>query len=432
MGAVILNFEQLISLQKTLFKKNHQQMYPYQEIFLKKKYAQPKLIVNKSRQIGMSSDNACSDLLTACFLDWTNIITAPSLKQSEITMKYANTYLNILREDFTVKTQYESQSLISFENGGNIYCLPNSPNTVRGIRAHHITIDEGAFFIKGTDKQMMTAILPSISRGGGLCLISNPFGTENVFYDIWSNPGIYSDWDRMMINWTECPDIDKKYIEYLQKVDNLTYQQEHNNQFLTDVDMAEFPFGLIQRCINMDMQYEDLSKNKIYRIGVDIGRRQDLTAIAVFEELEKKYYLRMVETMFNKSFNDQKARLRNLLNDYTISSLRIDETGIGMDIAETLRDEYSNVVRPVMIDHENKEEMILGLKAIMHDERMIIPNDPKVINNIRSIQRSYSQAGHLKFDSKRDKEIGHSDIFYAICLALYEEKHRGTATFYIE
>ena len=423
--------ETLIDVTRSLFHADNKTLYPYQESFLKAQATSKKFIVNKSRQIGMSYVNACWTLVSAITRGEINLVVSPSIRQSMHFMEYVYQFLTLYRDLCIIKTVDETKTNVSFETGGSVYSLPNNPNTVRGFRAHRIIFDEMAHFLNGTDKAMMTAILPSISRGGAVSIISTPFGESNVFHDIWSKEQIYSDYTRFLINWTECPDIDKAEIERIKNVDPATYEQEYNNQFNPAVENAEFPFFLIKKCIDNELQFEELSHDKIYKIGVDIGRRHDLTAIAIFEEIDNVNILRSVETHYNQKYDWQLGRLKELVKNFTVKSLLIDATGLGNNIAENLVDEFGSIVKPIMFDNEIKQQMVLGLKELMHNGKVRFPNDATLINNIRAIQRQYSAAGYLKFDSGRNEEVGHADLFWALALALLVEK-TGSAEFFIE
>ena len=421
----------LIDITRNLFSADDKELYPYQEKFLEAQATSKKFIVNKSRQIGMSYTNAAWNLVSAVNNHEINLVVSPSIRQSMHFMEYVYHFLVIYRDYLEIKTTEETKTSISFEDGGSVYSLPNNANTVRGFRAHRITFDEMAHFLNGTDKTMMTAILPSISRGGSISIISTPFGESNVFHDIWNKKEVYSDYTRFMINWMECPDIDKKEVERIRIIDPCTYEQEYNNHFASVIEGAEFPFHLIEKCIDPEMQFEELTHDKVYKIGVDIGRRHDLTAIAIFEELDGVNILRTVETHYNQKYDWQLGRLKDIIRNYTVKSLLIDATGLGNNIAENLVDEFGSVVKPIMFDNEVKQQMVLGLKELMHNGKIRFPNDATLINNIRSIQRSYSAAGYLKFDSSRSSELGHADLFWSVALALLIEK-TGSADFFIE
>jgi hypothetical protein len=61
----------------------------------------------------------------------------------------------------------------------------------------------------------------------------------------------------------------------------------------------------------------------------------------------------------------------------------------------------------------------------------VLPNDPLLINNIRSIKRKFTSGGFLRFDSDRTGEIGHADLFWALALGVFVDGG-GTSEFYLE
>lgn len=412
-----MNNEALFDLFIKLYDMQKYKVYPYQKDYCLDEHRYK--IVNKSRQIGMSDCLACWNLLKAVFHDTTQLIISPSQRQSQHFMGYVYRYLNLLRKDWAnISVIEETKSSLIFDDGGEIYSLPNSASTVRGFRAHEVTFDEFAHFLHGTDKEVMTALMPSISRGGQLNLISTPFGTENEYHSIWTDDDRYN---KHLINWTECEDLDQEEIKRLQLIDPLTYGQEYNNQFLEEMDEAEFPFSLIKRSINMELEYEELSKSKVYVGGADIGRKRDLTAISVSEKVANKYYLRYVHSFQNVKYDDQKAYFQWLLKNYTFEWFKMDATGIGNMLVEGLHDDFGDVVVPIEFDNQNKQDMVMGLKELMFKKELQMPNDPMLINNIRSIKRMFTAGGYLRFDSARNSEIGHADLFWALALSVYQE-----------
>jgi len=423
-----MNRKELIRIAKTLFKQKDYIMYPYQEKFCldPNKFK----ILNKSRQVGMSDVCACWTFINAACADRKELVVSPSLRQSKHFMDYVYDYKYEYEELIggPLKIEEETKSSLIFPEGGEVYSLPNSPSTVRGFPADDIYFDEYAHFLHGTDKQMMTALLPSISRGGNVNLISTPFGTENDYYLCWHEDDRYS---KHLVNWTECPDLDHAEIKRLQLIDPMTYNQEYNNQFLEEVDEAEFPFSLIKKSIDMELEYEELTKNKIYVSGADIGRKRDLTALAVCERVGDIYYLRYFKTMQNVKYDQQKAYFEFNLKNYTFEWCKMDATGIGNMLVEGLQDEFGDVVVPIEFDNQNKQDMVMGLKELMFNGKLKIPNDPQLINNIRSIKRMFTSGGMLRFDSDRNSEIGHADLFWALALSVYQESG-GTTDFFIE
>ncbi len=405
--------DKLLSVAHTLIPS----MYEYQREVMKSIHENTETIINKSRQIGISYAIACWSLIRAVLEERVELIISPSLRQSKHMMDYVYEHMRKLERDFTIPLKEETKTSIMFETGGEIHSLPNSANTVRGYRADDIYIDEFAHFTNGTDKEVLEAILPSISRGGHILYISTPFGDQNLFYEYWHDR---EDIRKITINWRECPDMsEEKILAIKQAIGEDAFNQEYENQFLSDVEGQEFPFQLISSCIDHELQYTDLSSRSKYLGGADIGREHDLTAFIAFEKQGGKYIAKNKRTMSNTPYHEQLNFFTYLLKNFTFEKFHIDETGIGNMLAE----ELSRIARITRItfNNENKQEMVANLKRLMQEGKVRYPNDAQLIDSIRSIRRKYSDTNYLKFESVRTEETGHADLFWAMALALYGE-----------
>jgi len=408
---------ELINIANTLYiRKFGKKMYDYQErVFLTK---DKNRIFNKSRQMGLSEVFSTQHLLDSIFNNTTEVIISPSQRQSNHLLDYAYGWLNSLREDFKIITEKESQTMIQFKAGGFFYSLPNSPDTVRGIRANHITLDEFAHFKNGTDKEMVKAILPSTSRGGALTYNSTPNGDKNEYYLMWKNP---ISMEKILLNYRQCPDfLPEKIQEQRQIIGEDAFLQEFENTFLSDLEGQEFPMELITKCIDPELEYGNLEKNKVYLGGADIGREHDLTAFVALERQGNDYILRNKNVMRQMPYNDQLNFFNYILSNYSFNNFLIDESGIGNMIAEEIA--RNHIIERITFNNENKQELVGNLKKIMQDGRLKIVDDPQLINSIRSIRRIYTSTNYLRFDSNRDGEIGHADLFWALALAVKENQ----------
>jgi len=386
-------------------------------------------IVNKSRQIGISYSLACWGLLNALLLNKTVLIVSPSERQSKHIMDYTKEFLYCLQNDFNISLREETKTSYIFTDGGEIHSFPNNSNAIRGYPADIIIIDEFAHFLNKTDRDIVTAITPSVIRNPNceVFYVSTPFGDKNLFYEYWHNSN--KDIARFKINWRECPDIQEDEILDMKNViGEDAFLQEYENQFLTDVEGQEFPMELIQSCVDPEIQlYSDPAQafqhGEKYVGGVDIGRRHDFTAIITLHKQDDKYVVNFKQTFKNKPYSEQTNILRYILNRGYFEYFTVDETGIGSEMAETLRHEYH--VNTVSFTNENKQEMVMNLKKMMQNKKIVLPDDTQIINSIRSIQRIYTSNNYLRFDSPRTEELGHADVFWSLALAVYplRKKH---------
>lgn len=422
------NHRKLLQIAKDLYCLQNQTMYDFQEkIFLDE---EPNTIHNKSRQIGISDAYGCRSFLRAYINNYPILVVSPSQRQSTHFMGYVKKYKRLYEQKTGIEIPLakDAEQTLIFEDGGEIYSLPNQANTVRGFPADEIILDEFAHFLHDTDKAVLQAIEPSLTRGGSLTIISTPFGTENEYHTIWDSKDLYTDFKRELIHWTQCPDVDANRINQIKLRDPLTYAQEYDNKFIEDVDEAEFPFSLIKKCINMELDFEELSTRKTYVGGVDIGRKHDLTASVFNERVDNKYIVRHINTMHNTKYKEQKSYYQFLLKNYVFEYIKMDATGLGNNLVEDLKDDFPDIVIPVEFDNQKKQDMVMNLKELMFNGELQFPNDASLINNIRSIKRMFTTGGFLKFDSDRSSDIGHADLFWALALSVYQES--GGTTFF--
>ena len=237
-----------MEFMNSLFAKTIQKpLYGYQRKLIGN--PSPKVIINKSRQIGISTLYACYGLVKSCIFGKTVLIVSPSERQSKHVMDYIRNFIIPLKAHFgDLGFQEETKTSIIFKNGGQIVSLPNSPDTVRGFKADLIILDEFAHFLNGTDKEMINAILPSISRGGKITIISTPFGENGLFYEYWTKE---KGFEKFVINWKDCPDL--KIEEIRESMDEISFSQEYENIFIGELD-SYFPFDLIKSCVNEELE----------------------------------------------------------------------------------------------------------------------------------------------------------------------------------
>ena len=303
---------------------------------------------------------------------------------------------------------------LRFNNGGEIRSLPNSASTVRGFTADVVILDEYAHFLNGTDKEIMEAVAPSLSRQGEFWLVSTPFGERGLFHEYWN---AHPEVSKFIVHYKECPDLNEASLRNLCP-DPLTFAQEYDNYFSPDVE-TEFPFTLLHSCIDPELVYDQESKENLY-VGVDIGRKIDKTAVIGCRKTNEKYIVCYKETMSRIEFDLQQERLKHLLNTKKIQRLVIDETGIGAQLAEHLQKTHGSKIRKVQFTSEIKENLIVNLKSLLIHKQISLPDDRELLTALNSIKRQYASTGHLRFDADRTDLTGHADTAWALALAVYD------------
>jgi phage FluMu gp28-like protein len=391
-------------------KTYNKQSYPYQDKLLRD--GSRFRIVNKSRQIGMSAAIAAEALLYALYRPQTIcLLISASERQSQNIMSYARSFMLTFKDALPFTLSEDAKTALTFENGSKLISLPNSPTTARGYAATRVYIDEFAHFLCGTDTEMLTAITPSISRGGSLTLVSTPYGESGQFFDTWHK----SEYSKHEIPHQLCPDLDIGPLKATMTTD--TFQQEFCCQFLSDAT-SYFPFELIKSCTSSSLPQSDIieTRNPLYA-GFDVGRKHDASALVLTEKMpDGTFIVRWHETLQNMPYSAQERHLDTLIKRLKITELVIDQSGIGNQLAESLRAKHS-CVTPITFTTATKESMATGTKKLFEDGSIVLPDSTELINQIHSVQRLTAPTGHIKFDAERTAN-SHADLFWALAMAV--------------
>lgn len=399
-------------------------MYEYQDQ-LRRSKARFK-IINKARQIGISSFLGCHGLVRAALEERTVLIVSPSERQSKHVMDYVNEFWRAYKESELppVELREETKHSLLFDKG-MVMSLPNSASTIRGFAADDIFLDEFAHFLNGTDKEVFEAVTPSVSRGGNLWIISTPFGDNNMYAEIWRSTETDKAFEKVTIPHTACPDLNIEDIRASGAYDDASFRQEYNNEFVGEMT-SEFPMSLILPCVNQELEYIDIDQlqGKLLVGGYDVARDVDLSAVHVYEVLQnatqdgkEKYVLRAKYVWRGLPYQDQYTKLISLLGMGRFRWFNMDATA-NKDLHERLQGQYG-IVRGVHFTNEIKSKLVGKLKRLYEEKRVAIPDDQVLIRAINSIQRKYSDTNYLKYDSTRAEDTGHADEFWAQALALY-------------
>ena len=191
-----------------------------------------------------------------------------------------------------------------------------------------------------------------------------------------------------------------------------------------DDESALLSVSLIQSCVDHQLRLGSQSHEAL-RAGYDIGRKIDLSVLIAFAARGEKFIMSTLDTYRKASFDAQRTAISDFLDYHQNSMMKIDATGIGADLAESMHKKYRSRAKEVIFTAPTKEKMALNLKKAFEDGKVIIPNDPLLIADLHSIKRKAGARG-FTYDADRN-EHGHADRFWAAALALSLEDFVGVA-----
>jgi len=166
-----------------------------------------------------------------------------------------------------------------------------------------------------------------------------------------------------------------------------------------------------------DPQAQDV-EGQLY-LGFDVGRREDLSVIWLLEKVGPMTFTRDVRVMEKTPFRAQKDVLWSYLEHPALRRACIDESGIGMQMAEEAQDDFGrHRVEPVTFTNAVKEEMAYAFRRRVEEKTIVLPQSQAVRDDLHSIKKSTTTAGNIRFEVQGATD-GHADRFWAGALATH-------------
>lgn len=315
-------------------------------------------------------------------------------------------------EDYFENTQLKT-FMITFPAGSRIIAVPANPDTVRGYTAN-VILDE--FALHKNSRDIWAALLPSVTKGRRkLRVASTPNGRENKFYEICTDPA----WSEHVVSIYDAVagglDADPEELKEALGDEDL-WRQEYLVEFV-DEATAFLTYEMISSCEEEAAGQPEISSGGDLYVGVDIGRRRDLTVIWIIEAVGDVAWTREVKVLEKAPFRVQREELFGVLSDRRVRRCEIDETGIGMQLAEETMDAFGAwTVEPVTFTARVKEALATRLRSAFEDRLVRIPQERKIRDDLHSVKKVTTAAGNIRFDAERTKD-GHADRFWALALA---------------
>jgi phage FluMu gp28-like protein len=322
-----------------------------------------------------------------------------------------------LREDFFADTETRQLSM-RLPNRARLIGLPANPDTARGFSAN-VILDEFAFH--RDSYKIWAALFPIISRGYKIRVVSTPQGRNNQFYKLFTGDNDYSR------HFTDIYTAVKEGLPV--DVDQLraglddpdAWAQEYECQFIDEAS-SFLTYELIgQAESDQALAVPNLGKPLDageYYLGVDIGRKHDLTVVWILQKLGDVYWTKGLIILDKMPFHQQHEAISAAIRLTGARRVCIDSTGLGAQLAEDLQRAFGTFrVEPVQFTNAIKGDLAMRTLRNFQDHRIRIPVDAKLREDLHSVKKVVTAAGNIRFDAERTAD-GHADRFWAMALAL--------------
>lgn len=413
---------------------------PYQERWLKDDSRLK--IWEKSRRIGATYVQAYEDVVdaskdTGAMDVWFSSADESAAKEYILYCGQWARVLNLAAEDLDEIVIDDEKDIkarvIQFANGKRIHGLTSNPNAFRS-KGGKLVLDEFAFH--ADPDALWKAAAPIVTWGYPVRILSTYNGKGNRYYRMVDEAKKGNGWSlhtttietaideglvARVLGKDAANDNEKnKFRADCRDIagDEETYQQEY---MCNPVDEATawLTWEMITACEAQDAGRPELYAGGDCYVGMDIGRKRDLTVIWVLELVGDTCWTREVVSMKKAKFAAQDAEMDRIEATYRVRRWCMDETGLGMKPVEDAKERYGAYrVEGIMFTNQVKQHLANLGKEAFEDRTTRIPASVAIRNSHHAVRKLQTAAGNPRFDADRT-EVGHADEFWAHMLALH-------------
>ena len=160
---------------------------------------------------------------------------------------------------------------------------------------------------------------------------------------------------------------------------------------------------------------EEIGKSVRY-VGIDIGRKHDLTVAWTLEKVGDVLWTREVLVLRNTPYHLQEELLSDRINK--ASHAAIDSTGIGNAISESLANRYEYKLEQCTFTQGLKAKIFPGLRRAFQERSIRVPRDHATREDLHSVDEVTTPGGNKQYRALRRAD-GHADRCTALALANY-------------
>lgn len=416
--------------------------------------------VEKARQTGFSWIFA-AEAVARCHLRDTHRATFISYNLGDAVEKirYARAITESLPAGFRKKIVEDAKTHLAFEDGqGRRTLIQSHPSKAPRGKGGDVYLDELAHYQDDTEVYKGTTALIARHPRAQLTVCSTPAGRQGVFWEIarQETEKRYPGFVRMRVPWWlsrhYCRDpqgavragIANMPADQAVEEWGTTPIQEQRQSLLLDDFLQEFATTFIDekysyfpwkdllavaRDLKLEEAFQGWSVRGRLTAGYDVGRRRDMSALCICEEVDDHVFPRYLRWWHNQPFAAQHATLIDMMEALPIARLSIDEQGIGMQLAEQMAERFGSRVQKATFTLQNKETWATDLKILIEGHKISLPRDRDLLTQTHSIRRVVI-AGKPRFDSESNAGH-HGDLFWALALAAQRERQVVTPRVHI-
>jgi len=324
---------------------------------------------------------------------------------------------------------------VKFATGKTITAMSSNPSRYRSKmrRGDMVVADE--FAIRDDQEAVWAAISAALVWKGRIIILSTYNGKSNLFYKLVDEArGGLNEFSLHSTNIVQAVEqgladkvegrklTQQERAEWLEKLRKMVGNDDVWNQEFLCIP-AESVGSWLTWDLIVGMEHEKAGMPKLYEggkcyVGMDIGRRRDLTVIWVVELVGDVFWNREVVSLSKQTFERQEFEFDKIMKKYDVVRACVDQTGMGEPVVERLRNKYGWKVEGILFNTTVKQDMAMQIKRLAEDKRLRIPKSDDIRAAHQAVKRIVTAANNIRFDAENTFN-GHADEFWAHCLALH-------------
>jgi len=326
-------------------------LYPFQEQTLNDFRNNRFCIINKSRQLGISTLVAGFSLWMMLFQkDKTVLCIATKQETAKGMVEKVQFMYNNLPSWLKGNQKPVSDNKLSLKlaNNSQIVATSAASDAGRSYAVSLLLVDEAAF-IEGIDR-IYTSIKPTIATGGGIIALSSPNGVGNWFHRMYAEAEIgKNDFKAIKLPWSLHPDRDEAWEQ--RERTNMSpreFAQEYECDFLgsgnsvVEPDLLSFyeetylQDPVERRFMGGDYwiwQYPDYSKQYLVCADVARGDGSDFSAFHVIDATTCEQVAEYKSQIDTRTFGNM---LVSVATEYNNALLVVENANVGWDVINTI------------------------------------------------------------------------------------------------
>ena len=293
-------------------------------------------------------------------------------------------------------------------NGGSIAVRSTAAHdNLRGAGLDFAVLDEAAFMHPDVWPQIVRPML--LERSGGALFLSTPNG-RNWFFDVYQR-GVSGDdpeWRAFHFTSFDSPLVPAGEYDRLRA---MTPERVFAEEYLAEfMDTSGSVFRFIREAAVAEPGQQPLASH-VYVMGVDWGRENDFTAIAVFDVTTSS--LVALDRFNQVGWSLQRGRLAALAATWKPTVILAEANSIGAPNIEALQAE-GLPVEAFTTTMQTKRAVIEALALALEQQRIRILNDETLLSEMMSFEQQRLPGGAIRYGARSG---AHDDTVMALALA---------------